>query len=33
MQFARWYFRTVGYWGACVAYGLPWIFAMIQMIV
>jgi len=31
MGFARWYFSTVGYWGAVVAYGLPWVFALVQL--
>lgn len=32
MHFARFYFRTVGYWGALVFYSIPALFAFVQCI-
>lgn len=32
MKFARWYYRTVGYWGSLIFYSLPALFAFVQCI-
>lgn len=32
VEFAAFYFSTVGYWGSIVGYALPWIFALLQII-
>lgn len=30
MWFARWYFRTIGYWGTILFFGIPTVFAFVQ---
>ena len=32
MEFARFYFRTVGYWGSLIFYSMPALFAFVQVI-
>lgn len=33
MLFARFYFRTVGYWGSLIFYSMPALFAFVQAMV